>query len=133
MFLAQWIKARFISIIALPIVKNVQYIARKRAKLLAYQKRGQRYTNCRLKMKTGKEKQSIKVGDKVTFDNDKIEIFKAETSSIEKPIQQYQQLVLAGIDQIGTVKELGDNLTTVSYPDGWELPVPTKYLTVLPE
>lgn len=75
----------------------------------------------------------IKVGDKVTFDNDKIENFKAETSSPEKAVRQYQQLVLGGIDQIGVVKELGGNLTTVSYPDGWELPVPTKYLVVLPE
>lgn len=84
-------------------------------------------------MKTSKGQHPIKVGDKVTFDNDKIEIFKAETSSKEKPIQQYQQLVLAGVDQVGIVKELGGNLTTVSYPDGWELPVPTKYLIVLPE
>ena len=45
---------------------------------------------------------------------------------------QYQQLVLGGIDQVGVVKELGGNLTTVSYSDGWELPVPTKYLIVLP-
>jgi len=74
----------------------------------------------------------IKIGDKVTFDNDKIEIFKAETSSKEKAIQQYQQLVLGGIDQVGVVKEFLGNLTTVSYPDGWDLPVPTKYLIVLP-
>ena len=74
----------------------------------------------------------IKIGDKVTFDNDKVEIFKAETSSPDKAIQQYQQLVLGGIDQVGVVKELGGNLTTVSYPDGWDLPVPTKYLVVLP-
>jgi hypothetical protein len=75
---------------------------------------------------------SIKVGDKVTFDNDQIEIFKAETSSNYKAVRQYQQLVLVGIDQIGVVKELGGNLTTVSCPDGWDLPVPTKYLIVLP-
>ncbi|MFT3680691.1 MAG: hypothetical protein QM791_10495 [Ferruginibacter sp.] len=84
-------------------------------------------------MKTGKANQPIKVGDKVTFDNDKIEIFKSETSSNEKAIRQYQQLVLGGVDQIGMVKKLAGNLTTVSYPDGWELPVPTKYLIVLPE
>lgn len=75
---------------------------------------------------------AITVGDKVTFDNDKIEIFKAETSSDVKAVRQYQQLVLGGIDQVGVVKELGCNLTTVSYPDGWDLPVPTKYLIVLP-
>lgn len=75
---------------------------------------------------------AIKVGDKVTFDNDKIETFKAETSSSDKNVKQYQELVLGGIDQIGVVSALGGNLTTVSYPDGWDLPVPTKYLIVLP-
>jgi hypothetical protein len=75
---------------------------------------------------------AIKVGDKVTFDNDKIEIFKAEASSGDKNVRQYQELVLGGIDQIGVVSALGGNLTTVSYPDGWDLPVPTKYLNVLP-
>jgi hypothetical protein len=74
----------------------------------------------------------LQVGDKVIFDNDQIEIFKVETSSNDKAVRQYQQLVLGGIDQVGVVKELGGNLTTVSYPDGWDLPVPTKYLIVLP-
>lgn len=77
-------------------------------------------------------KQPIKVGDKVTFDNDQIETFKAETNLDNKEIQLYRKLVLAGIDQVGVVKELGGNLTTVSYPDGWDLPLPTKYLIVLP-
>lgn len=71
---------------------------------------------------------TLKIGDKVTFDNDKIELFKAETSSSDKAVRQYQKLVLGGIDQVGVVKEFGFDLTTVSYPDGWELPVPTKYL-----
>jgi hypothetical protein len=83
-------------------------------------------------MNSSQDKQIIKVGNKVIFDNDKIEIFKLETSSEEKAVKDYQKLILAGIDQIGIVKELGGNLTTVSYPDGWELPVPTKYLIVLP-
>lgn len=77
-------------------------------------------------------KQTIKVGDKVTFDNDQIESFKAETNIDNREIQQYRKLVLAGINQVGIVKELGDNLTTISYPDGWDLPVPTKYLIILP-
>ena len=76
---------------------------------------------------------SLRVGSKVTFDTDKITIFKEETSSPDKDIQQYQKLVLAGADQIGTVKELSGNLTTVSYPDGWDIPVPTKYLVLLPD
>ena len=84
-------------------------------------------------MKTDQKKQSIKIGDKVTFDNDQVGLFKAETSSKAKAIVQYQQLVLGGMDQIGIVKELNGNLTTVSYPDGWDLPVPTKYLIILPE
>lgn len=76
---------------------------------------------------------SIKVGDKVIFDNGLIEVFKEETSSNDKAVRQYQLLVLGGIGQTGIVKESGSNLTTVVYPDGWELPVPTKYLIVLPK
>ena len=83
-------------------------------------------------MATIQQKQAIEIGDKVIFDKNKIEVFKAETSGTDKAIRQYQQLVLGGIDQVGVVKELGGNLTTVSYPDGWDLPVPTKYLIVLP-
>lgn len=77
---------------------------------------------------TTQSNKTIQVGDKVIFDNDMIEIFKAETSSYERPIRQYQQIVLGGIGQVGVVKEFGENLTTVSYPDGWTVPVPTKYL-----
>jgi hypothetical protein len=79
------------------------------------------------------KRQKIKAGDKVTFDNDQIEIFKAETNLDNKEIQQYRKLVLAGIDQVGTVKEAGATMTTVSFEDGWDLPIPTKYLIVLPE
>ena len=75
---------------------------------------------------------TIKVRDKVTFDNDQIKIFKAETGSSDKAVRQYQQLVIGDIDQVGIVKELSGNLTTISYPDGWDLPVPTKYTIVLP-
>ncbi len=84
-------------------------------------------------MNTLHPKQAIKTGDKVIFDTDKIEVFKAETGGPDEAIRQYRQLVLGGVDQIGIVKEFGNNLTTVSYPDGWDLPVPTKYLIVLPE
>jgi hypothetical protein len=83
-------------------------------------------------MQTNEITNMIAVGDKVTFDNDRVEEFKAETNIDNKEIQQYRKLVLAGIDQVGVVKELNGNLTTVSYPDGWDLPVPTKYLLVLP-
>lgn len=76
---------------------------------------------------------TIKTGDKVTFDTDKVEQFKEETSSPEKAVREYRNLVLAGVDQIGTVKEVGLDLTTVLFADGWELPIPTKYLIVLPQ
>lgn len=83
-------------------------------------------------MKPNSSQQEVKVGGKVTFDNDKAEVFKAETNGNDEAIRQYQQLILSGIDQIGIVKELNGNLTTVSYPVGWELPIPTKYLIVQP-
>lgn len=70
----------------------------------------------------------IKVGDKVIFDNEKIGIFKSETSGTDKAIQDYQKLVLAGINQVGVVTEYDDYLTTVTFADGWDLPIPTKYL-----
>lgn len=82
-------------------------------------------------MNTIQVKSTIKVGDSVTFDTGKIEVFKTETSGDDKAVKQYQQLVLAGIDQVGLVKSIVGNLTTVSYPDGWDLPVPTKYLVLL--
>lgn len=74
----------------------------------------------------------IKIGDKVTFDTDKIEQFKEETSSPDKAVQDYRQLVLAGVDKVGVVKELGYAMITVAYADGWELPIPAKYLLILP-
>ena len=73
----------------------------------------------------------IMVGSKVIFNSDKIAFFKEETDHGNKEIQQYRELVLAGIDQVGVVKEPGAILTTVSYSDGWDLPIPTKYLVVL--
>jgi len=73
----------------------------------------------------------IKIGDKVTFDTDRIEEFKADTESEDKAVQDYRKLVLAGVDQIGIVNEIGYAMATVSYPDGWELPVPVKYLLKL--
>ncbi len=73
----------------------------------------------------------LKVGDVVTFDTDKVEEFKWDTRSTDKAVQDYQKLVLAGVNQIGTAKEIGRNLTTVSYEDGWDLPIPTKYLVIL--
>ena len=76
--------------------------------------------------------QKISVGDKVTFDSDKIEAFKEDTKSQEKSIRQYRELVLAGINEIGTVQEIGLDLITVIFSDGWVLPLPRKYILVLP-
>ena len=84
-------------------------------------------------MATIQQKQAIEIGDKVIFDKNKIEVFKAETSGTDKAIRQYQQIVLGGVDQTGIAQGHIGNLTTVSYPDGWDVPVPTKYLIVLPQ
>ena len=75
----------------------------------------------------------LKVSDKVTFDSDSVDQFIQETSGKSKELDQYQKLVLAGINQVGVVKEPGEPMTTVSFPDGWDLPIPTKYLVKLPE
>lgn len=75
---------------------------------------------------------NLKIGDKVTFDSDKVETFIIETTGDNPEILKYQQLVLAGVNQVGVVKALGEPLTTVSYPDGWDMPIPSRYLVLLP-
>lgn len=77
----------------------------------------------------------IKLGDNVTFDADQVDVFTQETNGDNPELKKYQMLVLAGVNQVGVVKAMGpgENLTTVSYPDGWDLPIPTKYLVVLPK
>jgi hypothetical protein len=77
-------------------------------------------------------KHIFKTGDKVVFDSIYIEKFIAETSDVSDQISQYQKLVLEGINQVGTVKAFGPAMTTVFYEDGWELPIPTKYLVMFP-
>jgi hypothetical protein len=72
------------------------------------------------------------VGDKVVFDLEFIMKLIDETTTDNESLLQYQKLILAGANQVGIVKELGDPLTTVSYPDGWDLPIPTKYLILAP-
>lgn len=73
----------------------------------------------------------LNIGDKVIFDNEKVNDFCKETTSEDIAIKEYQKLILAGLNQIGFVKLYDPNLTIVSYADGWELPVPTKYLKQL--
>ena len=72
----------------------------------------------------------IRLGDKVIFDYDSIALFEVDTEIDSAPIQQYRKLVLAGIDQVGIVKEMGTTMSTVLFADGWELPIPTKYLAI---
>jgi hypothetical protein len=65
-------------------------------------------------------KAELNAGDNVIFDSRHIEQFVSETSTSEE-LLQYQRIILAGIDQVGAVKEFGENLTTVTFPDGWEI------------
>ena len=74
----------------------------------------------------------MKIGDKVTFNTDEVDAFIAETNSDNKEILRYRELVLAGVNQIGVIKGQTGQLLTVAYPDGWEIPIPAKYLIVLP-
>lgn len=77
--------------------------------------------------------QKIKIGDKVTFDTDKVEFFKAETNRADTEIQEYRKEVLGAIEKVGVVTELGFRTATVSYGDNWNIGIPIKYLIVLPE
>lgn len=70
----------------------------------------------------------LKVGDRVIFDNSKITVFSKETDIDNKEIQQYRNIVLKGIDQQGIINNIGGTMATVSYPDGWDVPIPLKYL-----
>lgn len=70
----------------------------------------------------------FKIGDKVLFDAMRVDEFKRETSNLNKDISIYQKLIIGGVNQIGIVLKIEENLTWVKYPDGWDIPVPTKYL-----
>ena len=72
-------------------------------------------------------KSDLIIGDSVIFDSQQIEPFISETNG-SKDLQQYQKIVLGGIEQIGIVKDFNGNMATIAYPDGWEVPVPIKYL-----
>lgn len=69
----------------------------------------------------------INEGDSVIFDTSFLEQFVLETNETDE-LRQYQKIVVAGINQIGTVRGFQGNMTTIIYPDGWEVPIPTKYL-----
>ena len=70
----------------------------------------------------------FKVGDKVIFDAARVDEFKKETSKSNEELKKYQKLIIGGVNQVGVVLKIEENLTWVKYPDGWEIPVPTKYL-----
>lgn len=80
-----------------------------------------------------KQKIQFEIGDRVRFRKKYIETFKEETESSMQAVRDYRRLVLAGIDEVGVVIADGPgvNLTTVGYPDGWNLPLPTKYLELV--
>ena len=74
----------------------------------------------------------MKIGDKVTFDTDKLNEFKKETNVADSNIQEYRNLVIAGVNEIGEVKVVGTTMSTVEFTDGWVLDIPNKYLLLLP-
>ena len=73
----------------------------------------------------------MEVGDKVIFKPDLVQDFTNDTTNVISEIDQYRKMVLGGINQIGEVKKLESNMVYVSYPDGWEVPIPIKYLVIL--
>ncbi len=72
----------------------------------------------------------LNVGDSVVFNQMFIEQFIEETSGKSNELDKYRQIVMGGIEQIGIIKEidLENNMVTVSYPDGWNVPIFKKYL-----
>lgn len=78
-------------------------------------------------------KSDIRIGDKVTFDLNRIEAFTLETNSDNLDLIKYQKIILAGANLIGIAKNFNENMVVVSYQDGWEIPIPLKYLVSLSE
>jgi len=83
-------------------------------------------------MKNTIRQQTLTPGNIVTFNTDKIDLFKTETRSSDPTIRQYRQLILARINQAGKVVSFAGNMLTVSFPDGLIIPVPVKYFILLP-
>lgn len=75
----------------------------------------------------------LNVGDSVVFNQMFIEQFIEETSGKSNELDKYRQIVMGGIEQIGIIKEidLENNMVTVSYPDGWNVPIFKKYLRLV--
>lgn len=75
----------------------------------------------------------LSVGDNVIFNQMFIEQFIEETSGKSKELDKYRQIVMGGVEQVGIIKEIDseNNMITVSYPDGWNVPIFKKYLKVV--
>lgn len=74
--------------------------------------------------------EQIQVGDYVIFNQMFIEQFIEETSGKGKELEKYQKIIMAGVDQVGIVKNIDNssNMVTISYPDGWDIPIFKRYL-----
>jgi len=62
------------------------------------------------------------------FDATRVDEFMRERSYFNNNIKKYKKMVVGGVNQVGVVFKTAGNLTWVKYPDGWEVPVPKKYL-----
>jgi hypothetical protein len=76
---------------------------------------------------------SFSTGAKVAFKGELVHAFILETTGNDENLMKYQKMVLGGINQVGVVEGCIQNLISVSYPDGWTLPIHPKYLQVVPE
>ena len=59
---------------------------------------------------------NLRIGDLVKFNINYKEMFIKETT---------------GIDEMGEIDEFIGNICNVKFSDGWKLPIPTKYLTLV--
>jgi hypothetical protein len=74
---------------------------------------------------------NLRIGDLVKFNINYKEMFIKETTGIDEATTKYQQLVLNGIDEMGEIDEFIGNICNVKFSDGWKLPIPTNYLTLV--
>lgn len=71
---------------------------------------------------------SPQVGDVVKFDYSKKTEFLVETSNLNGERNLYQVLLLASVDEIGTISDQKGDVSYISLNDGGVLPVFTKFL-----
>ena len=68
------------------------------------------------------------VGSRVAFRQEMVSAFIKETTGANPDLKKYQKMVLAGIEQTGSVEGMISMLVNVKYPDGWVVPIHPKYL-----